>query len=370
MPRVYSAVILAFLITAGASAQSALGTIRYMEGDVSVSRDGEILDGRQVIIGMGIEEFDTIETGDNGYVEVEMSAPSAGSLVKVKSDTAFYFEGTPRESSWFRTTFQLLRGSLSMKVGKLTGRESYQVQTDNAVMAVRGTEFTVDMTPDRSVLVTVPEGRVEGSAGNRSVAAEPGTIAVINSGASARQLYISPEDLDLYREYWKGLRQDALRTNARLSIQQYSRQWDRDLERMESAMSELRRHEDVFRKWTEIIRDEKDLPSTGDAIRDKSELSRGMLELRAALPLAERSFETLVGLEEAWRAGYAQGNFSAGNYRDATAFYRSFQGDKADVRSMLSTARKMIRVYRAIDRASGQSFESGNTGLMDSIPTL
>lgn len=363
-------IVITVLVLAAAvlSAQTTLGTIQYMEGEVDVLRNGEPIG--IVSVGTSIEPFDTVETGADGYVEVAMNAPSAGSLVKVKSGTAFYFEGTPEKSNFFRTTFQLLRGSLSMRVGRLTGKESYQVQTDNAVAAVRGTDFNVDMTPDRSVLITVPEGRVETSTGGRRVAAQPGVINVIDSGSSARELRVSPEDVELYREYWRGLRQEALRINARLSIQQYSRQWDRDYERLQSAMRELNRHNDIFAKWGRIVRDRSELPSTGDAIRDKRTLSRGMLELRATLPLAERSFETLVGLEEAWRAGYAEGSFSSGAYADASAFYRSFRQDKRQVRRLLSQARRMIQVYRLIDRTTGQNFESGTIGIMDGMPTL
>ncbi len=322
MPKIFLSAILVFVSITVASSQSATGTINYLEGEVSIFRGELRLGPDQISVGTAINEFDTIETGAGGYVEITMAAPSAGSLIKVKNGTSFYFEGTPPKSNWFRTTFQLLRGSISLKVGKLGGRESYQVQTDNAVMAVLGTEFTVDMSSDRSVLVTVPEGSVESTSGRRTVIAEPGAIAVIDSGSSVRKAYINIEDLNLYREYWKGLRQQALRVNAKLSIQQYSRLWDRDLVRLEAAMSELMKHEEIFQKWAEIAEEGKQVPGTGETIRDKSAISRGMLELRAALPTAERSFNTLIDLEKAWIAGYAEGNFSAGAYNNAGAFYR------------------------------------------------
>ncbi len=370
IPRI-SAVAAVFLFAASlVSAQTAVGTVSYLEGEVKITRNGAVIEGRNVRTGMVIQAFDSVETGSDGYVEVTMAAPSAGSRIKVKNNTSFYFEGTPENSGWFRTTFQLLRGSLSLRVGKLKGGESYQVQTDNTVAAVRGTEFNVDISPDRSVLITVPEGEVESTTEGRRLTAVPGTVTVINSGSSARRMYVAPEDVDLYREYWKGLRQDALRINARLSIQQYSRQWDRDLERLQSAMRELRRHDDVFDEWAAIMQNGGELPSTGAAIRAKSEISRGMLELRAALPVAERDFETLIGLEDAWKAGYAEGSFSAGSYSSASDFYRSFQNDRSEMQSILSSARWMIGVYRFIDSATGQSFGSGTSGIMDGMPGL
>ena len=370
MPKSLIPVFALFFAAAALSAQSTLGRITYLEGDVSLTRNGELLEGPQVSVGLVIEEFDTLETGADGYAEIELSAPSAGSIVKVKRSTAFYFEGTPRNSGWFRTTFQLLRGSLALKVGKLTGQESFQVQTDNAVMAVRGTEFTVDMSGDRSVLVTVPEGAVESSSDRGRVTAAPGTIAVLDSDAPVRALSVDPEDIQLYREYWKGLRQQALRINARLAIQQTARQWQQDRARLESAMRELNRHEEIYRKWAAVMDSPDDWPTTAEAIRDKREISSGIVGLRSAIPAAERTFQTLVGLEEAWQAGYAEGAFTIGSYRNAAAFYRSFRSDKAEVQRMLSSARRIVRIYRVIDRATGQVFESGSVNLMDTSPTL
>ena len=361
---------LAVFLASMAAAQATVGVVSYIEGGVDVSRNGEFLDPDLIEIGLTIEEFDTVETGPNGYVEVEMTAPSAGSLVKVRPDTAFYFEGTPRESSRFRTTFQLLRGSLALKVGKLTSGESFGVQTDTAVMAVRGTEFNVDMAPDRSVLVSVPEGRVESQTDTRTVMAQPGTVAAIDERASMSAVAVEAEDIDLYREYWRGLRLEALKINARLSIQQYARQWDQQLPRLENAMRELGSHDEIFRRWIRVARGQADPPATGQAVRDKRALSRGMLELRAVLPVAERTFQTLVGLEEAYRDGYAEGPFMAGSYRNAAAFYRSFQADKAKMRRMLSAARWMIRIYRVIDRQAGGFPDSGGSGLMSTLPAL
>lgn len=369
MRRLFLAGVLLLAAALVVSAESAVGIISYLEGSVDVSRNGRYLSPGNVEIGLRIEQSDTIETGSKGYVEVEMSAPSAGSLVKVQSDSAFYFESSPKQASRFETIFQLLRGSLSLKVGRLSSRESYKVQTDSAVMAVRGTEFNVDIAPDRSVLVTVPEGRVESKTDRRTVMAQPGTVAAVDDQAQMSAVSVAPSDINLYRQYWQGLRLDALKINARLSIQQFSRQWDQQLPRLEKAMRELETHDDIFRRWERIIRDDADIPPTGDVIRDKRALSPGMLELRAILPVAERTFNTLIGLEDAYRQGFAQGPFQAGNYSDAADFYRSFRSDRDEMRNMLASARYMIRIYRVIDGSSG-GFPGSNAPSIMSTPSF
>jgi hypothetical protein len=355
MRRLLFLVILIAFLAIFASAQSAVGVLSYVEGEVSVTRSGEIVDARDVRIGMTIEEFDTLETGLDGYAEVEMNAPSAGSLVRVNADTAFYFEGGSSQDPKKQTLFQLLRGSLGLKVGRLTSRESYSVQTDTAVMAVRGTEFNVDMAADRSVLITVPEGRVESEVDNQTVIAEPGIIAAVDTDADLTALAIDAEDIELYREYWSNLRLEALKINAGLSISNMPGNGTASCRGWNPRWNKSPPTAESMTKWARVMRGEAEAPSLEEAIRDKRDISRGILELRAILPVAERTYHTLVGLEEAYRMGYAQGPFQAGSYSNARAFYRAFERDKAKMQSILAAARWTVRIYLVIDRATGGS---------------
>ncbi len=88
-----------------------------------------------------------------------------------------------------------------------------------------------------------------------------------------------------------------MKINAGMSIQQFARQWDQQMPRLERAMQELDSQGEIFDRWERIVRDGADIPPTGDIIRDKRAVSPGMLELRAILPVAERTFNTLVGLK-------------------------------------------------------------------------
>ena len=366
--RLSAAVILltAALFTLGA--ETPTGTISYLEGNVQVSRNGSYLNPGDIEIGLTIEPFDTIETGSDGYVEMELNAPAAGSLVKVRPDSSFYYQTSPESSPRKETFFQMLRGSLSLKVGRLSSRESYKVQTDSAVMAVRGTEFNVDMAADRSVLVTVPEGHVESKSGRKTIMAQPGTVASVDNQAEISAISIAPSDINLYRQYWQGLRLEALKINAGLSIQQFSRQWDQQRPRLEAAMRELKTHQDLISHWEQVIQGEAAVPPTADIIRAKRALSPGMMELRAILPVAERTFNTLLGLEEAYTLGFAEGAFRSGNYRDAADFYRTFNREKDRIRSLLARARYLMRIYRALDGSAGGGMPASNAPDIMSSP--
>jgi len=323
-----------------------VGVISYLEGKVAVTRNGAYLNPEDVVIGLEVGPFDTVETGADGYVELQLNAPASGSRVRVRPYSTFYFENTPRTPKTSNMIFQLLRGSLALKVGRLLRLDSYTVQTDYASMTVRGTDFSVEISKDRSTLVSVSEGIVRSVALGRSVLVEPGVVALVDQNARLSTEIVSEADLEMYRQFWRRQRLEALRINAALSIQHYSRLWDQQLTRLRRAMAELESHIEIFRRWADFAdSSEKAPPPASEIIRDEIALSKGMLALRAILPVVERTYYTLLDLKDVYEQGYAEGQFSAGQYRDAADFYDSFRIYEVEMRSVLGRARWMVEIY-------------------------
>jgi len=339
-------------------AQSVVGTISYLEGEVAVAKNGEYLDPDEVVIGLEVGSFDTVETGEDGYVELQVNAPASGSRVRVRPSTAFYFENTPRTLEASNMVFQLLGGSLALKVGRLLRLDSYTVQTDYAAFTVRGTDFSVDISQDRSTLVLVSDGLVRSQVFGKSVLVEPGIIALVDQNARLSTENVDRADLEMYRQFWHRQRLEALRIDASLSIQHYSRLWDQQLPRLRSAMTGLESHIEIFRRWAALIDSpDRALPPTSEIIQDEIVLSRGMLDLRSILPVVERTYYTLLGLKDAYEQGYAEGQFNLGRYRDAAEFYLSFQ--EAEMRSILTRARWMTEIYKFLN-SKKVSFSNSN----------
>ena len=91
--KTFLVLIIIFLLSGSLFAKSVTGVITYIEGYVDLYRDGELFDWSLVDIGFGIEEFDLIETGDDGLVEIVINHPSGSkTTITVKSGTTFYFE--------------------------------------------------------------------------------------------------------------------------------------------------------------------------------------------------------------------------------------------------------------------------------------
>ena len=158
--KVLLLVIVVFLFAGSLAAKSVTGSISYVEGYVDLYRDGELLDWELVDIGFGVEEFDLIETGSDGMVEIDINLPSGSrTSLLVKSNTAFYFE-MEEKSGRNQTSFQMLSGSISFKVQKLSGKDTMNVNTESAVMGVRGTNFEIVSSPEGGILVLCDEGAV------------------------------------------------------------------------------------------------------------------------------------------------------------------------------------------------------------------
>ena len=221
-------------------ADTAAGSIVNYEGEVSIIRDGRIINDRQVDIGFEILIYDTVETGE-GYVEVEMEAPSTGSIIKINHHTSFYFHNAPdqKKESSLKTTFEFLRGVISFSVGKLGFDESYQIRSDTSLMAVRGTDFTISMAPDRAVLVSVQEGQVEIRMGRQKDLIKSEEVAIIDEKSKVSLSNVKTGDMAVYQQEWLDKRIEALKINPGVSFEHYTKLWQFYWPRFEKAVNDI-----------------------------------------------------------------------------------------------------------------------------------
>jgi hypothetical protein len=159
MKKIYMYVLLFICVLSLSAQEMVTGEIVYLEGEVNLSRNGEFLPFHEVDMGTIIEEEDMIRTGPDGYAEVELSYPQEGTLLKIQANTAFYFDN--RSTGEKNTTsINLLSGTIGLKVSKLAKNQNMNVETQSAVMGIRGTDFDVNMAPTGEILITCEEGKV------------------------------------------------------------------------------------------------------------------------------------------------------------------------------------------------------------------
>jgi FecR protein len=156
----FSALFPALLICTAAVAQDpvfAAGAMRatIVEGDATVQIAGA--SSKQPLLkGAALQEGDLVQTGPDGRVEISYN----GSTLRLGQNVRLELRQVSQQGRAFSARLWL--GSLWLRVHKLLEDESFQVETENGVAGVRGTEFMVEAGPqggeDR---VRVYEGAVE-----------------------------------------------------------------------------------------------------------------------------------------------------------------------------------------------------------------
>lgn len=143
-----SLLLLAALVagSGGALAADAAGIVKRVQGAVTLQRGGQPL---PVAPGAAVQVGDRLVTGADGAVGVTLAddtllTAGPGSTLVISE---FRFNSTTNEGSLLAT---LLKGTLNVVTGLIAKQtpQNVNVQTRNAVMGVRGTEFIVDARGD------------------------------------------------------------------------------------------------------------------------------------------------------------------------------------------------------------------------------
>ncbi|MBN1649404.1 MAG: FecR domain-containing protein [Spirochaetales bacterium] len=364
MKKSVTLVILLF-VAAMMNAQDVVGSVTWIDGKVEVYRDGEALDWYDVDIGLEVKDFDLVETGPDGYIEVEVLTPgNSGTVVKISQNTAFYFEKSAVSGGGNKTTFQLLAGSLSMKVSKLTGNNAVDVRTESAVMGVRGTEFEVIIAPEASILIVCPEGKVEveQDENDYTAYAEPGTVVRKDYNNNVRGYQVEAKDIEVYKSFWTKQREEVFRSGAATFIKHYAKLYNSSLPKFLLAYEKLKAVRPILEKYGTM-----EGAAMGTLIQAKKDVSPAIFEMRSIFPLFEHTFYSVQTLQRYHDLGEGQGMIT--DKLSSESFFSAFTSARRGLKDQLADTRRCFRLFLAIDRASGGGmgsdimkdlFDSGN----------
>ena len=341
--RGLSILVTAFLALLGGAAwgREQVGSIAYLEDGVTVTRGGSALDG--VDIGTRIENLDLLATDRTGFAELTInSARSPETVLKVSPNTTFYFEldGTGKKDA---TTFQLLSGSLALKVQKVTGQKSLSVRTETATMGVRGTEFQVTISPAGDLLVATVEGQVAcRNEDGEELLAQPGQVVEQVDGEGFRAVPVAVSSLETFRREWYAQRLEVFKSNALGAVRAYGVRYLDLADRFNKAHASLMSHSQVLRKWIQEDRQDR-IGGRAETIREKKELIRDLLAIRRILFLYERVYFRVQELADYHDQGYGRGQLQAG--LSTSAFFQRFKRERAALEEKMGQVRYVYKLY-------------------------
>ena len=341
--------ILMLAVPAAVFAAEPVGRIVYLEGAVDLQRDGELLELWDSDIGFELNNYDFIETGSDGFVELELDGfGTRGTKIKIDNCTSFYFD-SGRVSGQTQQNIVMLSGSLSFKVNRLTGSEELNVRTESTIMGVRGTDFTVKRAPEGSILVTCVEGKVS-CEDDRKIErfAMPGSVVEKKNGSSLSRIDIDRGDENLYSAYWTGKREEIFKAGAETFVKGYAVQYNNYLPRFLNAYEKVLSAAPVLETYGR-----EGASGTGFSARlmsVKSEVTDEMITMRSILPLFEHAFYAVQVLEKYHSQGI--GRTAIGRNSSSDDFFKEFSIEKAGMKKKLAEVRYFIKLYVNISRAA------------------
>ena len=324
-----------------ANADDTLGSLTYMEGDVSLVRDGDEVSA--LAIGQTVQNFDLVKTGPDGLAEIDITAGGAPQFtVKVSADTQFSLELATVQGKQ-QTTVGIIGGSVSLKVAKLTGAQTMSVRTDSTVMGVRGTQFSVTAPATGDILVTCDEGDVLCTDGSgKELHAIPGSAVENRLDATFRSTPVNVADIATFSSAWTTERGQALeknalgliRTNARLYLQ-----LSRDLT---AANAELARSQTIITKWSTEDRAGR-IGQRAEIARERRSIGGTLSRLRQIQFRMERIQFRLERLRALHARGIGQGSLDGGV--STTQFFQQLETDRRDIEGKLAQTRYVAKMY-------------------------
>ena len=337
--------VLLILVLAPCFSQESLGRLVFIDGEVEVYREGQALDWTLVDIGLTLASYDLLETFKNSSAEIELTLPqSDGAYIKVKENTAFYFDIKNLDGKK-QTNFQMLAGSILFKIRRLTASGEVLINTESATMGVRGTEFMVTAAADGSLLITCTEGLVSCTdKQGMELYARPGLAVEKISGESSRTISLKTEEIDAFRESWLKTREEVFKAAAGVFVKTYALRYLDFLPAFQDAYDELVKNYEVLKS-----------AATGDRFRSfsaarqiKTDISPAVFKIRSIFPTFEHTFSRLEELEGYHRAGYGKVQIKR-NY-SSDDFFKEFLRIKKQVKIQMAVVRHIFKLYVELDK--------------------
>lgn len=311
-----------------------VGQISFLDGSVTIIRNGKPIASAQVHEGFPIENQDTFKTGTGASVEVELSAETgiAGVFrVAARSTACLVLSDLKSEQVGI---IELLAGMITVKVNKILGATGLRVRTEVVQLGVRGTQFRVITNANGDLLVLTSEGRVECSDGSTTLNAVAGTaVEALRDQEVFRQLAVSG-DLDDFQNLWQDQRLEVLKADAYRAFQFYSALYTSRFSQVQHAYQRLESEAgEVVSLWK--AQDQRGAQSDlGAQMREKTLIVGPLFEVRGAFNFLDRFRFNLEGLRP-----YLSPASST------VAFYQRLDSDRDRLDLWIYQYRYLVKLY-------------------------
>lgn len=350
-PQARLILALALLLPVSVTAQETIGRIAFLDGEVLVARRGVLEGATEAWIGTELQEQDLIQTGADGYAEIELIGGTAG-RVRIREDAAYYVEVFATDAG-LETRVQLLTGTAEIAIESIQRQRRFSVETRSVVLGVRGTQFDVLTSPDGAALLGVREGEVEVTAGaGGPISAPAGTVVEAVGGEEPAVAAVAVEELDAYYDRWTALREEIFRSGASTFVRAYTTRFNQLEPRFAEAYRSLAVYRDLLANA--VVAD----GGLGVDMRIRTAVGPAIVTMRSILPLFEETVYRLRELQRYHAEGVGRVQLDG---ESSTAFFLRFGRRERALLGELADVRYIFSLYRIVEERSYGGLPSGGS---------
>jgi hypothetical protein len=349
MKRIILSALIGLLCAGFIAAGDAVGEISYLVADATITRAGKTF---KADFGTIVENYDSITTAGKALVEITL-LPASGinGTIKVQPNSTLYIEMSSLQGGK-KGSVELLSGSVSTAVKKLSPQSKFEVRSQGSVMGVRGTQFDVVASATGDLLIVCSEGRVscEDESGN-SLFAEPGTVVERTAEGIFRDIPVRLSDLEKFRQTWNTEKIDAFKSNANRAIAYFAQRYLDLKSQFDRAYRSLLSQKSILDKWyREDARNQ--IGSTMEIMREKSAITKYLVDIKRVTALFEPIYYRLLQLEDLHKQGYGKGPL--GNNMTSDQFFVRLSNESLELSERMANIRYILKLYSR--RNEGGSF--------------
>ncbi len=342
------------------AADPAFGVVDYVDGDVTVTRSGKLVG--DLNIGDVIAVNDMIKTGADGALIIALDKRTGmrGTLA-VKAKTVAYIRLTEDKTAP-KTTIDLIAGQVASKVSKLSGNPAMQVQTNSAVMGVRGTEYGVGTSVNGAIMAWCTEGLVECADESGKTPLEPGTAVEKRPSERLRLMPVAVSNPEDFEKKWIAEEIEAFRSAGPRVVADYEKRYIELYAEFTKQFAEFEKSP-VLKKWLDEDRENKKInPNDATTLREKKEMIKFVMAFRKNLFIFERIYYRLEQIDDIVRGTPVENGELRPGVRVAD-FLKRFRADREGLGRKVALFRYAEKLYEL--RNQGGAGVPGMEGLSD-----
>ena len=172
------AMLVYFAAGCALAADAVVGTVVAVRGSVQVEAAGS---SQPLVANASVRAGDAIVSRE-GKAKIALDD---GSIVSVGENTRVRIDRLERSRGFVRARLAIVSGVLRLFVAKVAADGNFEVESETAIAAVRGTDWVIDATPAQTS-VAVLSGKVAVS-GRESQAASTVVLALPGHGTDVRR---------------------------------------------------------------------------------------------------------------------------------------------------------------------------------------